>query len=1031
MKKLLFPFFLLFALSASFAQTVTTTILTTPCTSNGVLRVNTTGLTPPLRFTYYFGGSYTIVPVVHSSVTTLDDTLTGWQGGYVFVQVIDTTYAYASATVTAGPMNYSFAHTSSTCPALGSITATVTGGTSPYSYHWYNPSGTSVGSANPLNALGGNYYLVATDAAGCYLDSRYSFDTSCYIPNNSVFSYTVNQTDASCTNGTASVTGITGGTSPFTYLWSNGATTAAISGLVMGYYSVSVTDANGCSSDSGYAYINQTPVISVYNTVTPATCLDTDGAIIAFGSGGVSPYSYHWSNGATTQAISGIGVGYYYVTATDANGCIGDGYSYVFNSTPITVTYATTPSSCTAPTGTATLTIAGGTTPYTVTWYTSPPQTGTTATALISGYYSFHVVDAVGCVQDGTVYVPPVAVINAGISITPATCTSSTGGVTTSASGGTTPYSYSWSTGSTSSSISSVASGTYSVTITDVNGCKVVKYPYVPVYSPLSLGFSTTVASCLYTSDGSITATTYGGTSPYTYSWNTGASGATISGLPTALYWVSVHDAAGCTTWDTISLGYDHTTDFCYCTLDGYVYFDANGNCTKDAGEIGINNIQMHCTAMGYTYTDTNGYYSFKVPTGTYVVDQSVLAFYPLSTCQSDSITVSATAGSGCFHHNNFADTIHPIHDIHISTWDYTYAVVGNTYVQTSIVTNQGTVTEPSILAGYKSDGQIFSPTFVPSGVFTSGGGYYYNTSGTFPSLNAGSSQQFFMSYNVPTNIPLGTQVITKDTVAYASPISNWLTDYSPWNNTSYLSTTIVGSYDPNFKEVSPKGYGANGTITAKDSVLEYMVHFQNTGTWYAQNIVVIDTLDADLDWSSLRPVFESHKCQVTISEAGVAKFTFSNINLPAQMYDDLRSNAMFTYTIKTKRGLNIGTQFKNRAAIYFDYNAPIYTNTTVNTLGFPESVPPVAAPENNGSFTLYPNPANNTFNIIINNTNNGTYAMRVSDITGKTMIQRSIELQKGTQTLNVDAASLSSGIYFVTIAGNDKIQTQKLVIIK
>ncbi len=434
---------------------------------------------------------------------------------------------------------------------------------------------------------------------------------------------------------------------------------------------------------------------------------------------------------------------------------------------------------------------------------------------------------------------------------------------------------------------------------------------------------------------------------------------------------------------------------------------------------------------MGYTYTDPSGYYSFKVPTGTYVVDQSVLAYYPLSSCQSDSITISATAGSGCFHHNNFADTIHPIHDMHIRMWDYSRAVPGNTYVQTAVITNDGTVTEPGIVGCYRADGQLFSPTFVPSGVFTAGSGFYYSASGTIPSMTAGSAQQYFMSYTVPTNIPLGTQVVTTDTIVHASPFSNWLTDYSPWNNTNYYTTTVVSSYDPNFKEVSPKGFGTNGTITAKDSVLEYMVHFQNTGTWYAQNIVVIDTLDADLDWSSLRPVFESHKCQVTISEAGVAKFTFSNINLPAQMYDDLRSNAMFTYTIKTKRGLNIGTQFKNRAAIYFDYNAPIYTNTTVNTLGFPESVPPVAAPENNGSFALYPNPANNTFNIIINNTNNGTYGMRVSDITGKTMIQRSIELQKGTQTLNVDAAALSSGIYFVTIAGNDKIQTQKLVIIK
>jgi uncharacterized repeat protein (TIGR01451 family) len=278
-----------------------------------------------------------------------------------------------------------------------------------------------------------------------------------------------------------------------------------------------------------------------------------------------------------------------------------------------------------------------------------------------------------------------------------------------------------------------------------------------------------------------------------------------------------------------------------------------NNNCTQDAGEPGIPNIQIYCSGIGYTYTDATGHYSFKVPSGSYTISETVLAFYPLSGCQSNAIPVTAVASAGCIHTVDFANLINPIHDMHISTWDYNYAIPGHAYTQVSVVSNDGTVTEGSILAGYKTDGQLFAPSFVPTGIF-SGTSYWYN-SGTFPSLNPGFAQALYMNYTVPTSIPLGTDVVTKDTVAYTAPMAtNWLADYSPWNNVNYNHTFTVSSYDPNFKEVNPKGSGPTGLITSSDSILEYMVHFQNTGTWVAENVVVIDTLDNNLDWTSLKP---------------------------------------------------------------------------------------------------------------------------------------------------------------------------------
>jgi len=788
----------------------------------------------------------------------------------------------------------------------------------------------------------------------------------------------------------------------------------------------------GCVDSSIYGYVPQAVTISVPDVMTPATCIASDGAITAFGSGGTPPYSYLWSNGATTATITGLTSAYYYVTATDANGCIGTGGDYVSASTPITVTYATTPSACTTPTGSATLTISGGTAPYTVTWYTTPPQTGVTATSLLAGNYYFTITDAMGCTQHGTVTVPPVDVIYLSFSSTPATCAASDGSVTVSATGGFTPYTYSWSTGSSSTStLSGVPYGTYSATVTDAHGCKVTNCQHVPYTSPLELGLATTPASCLYTSDGTITATAALGTPPYTYSMGGSSSGSvTIPSLATGPYWIYVSDAMGCTAEQYAYVDYNVLDSSCFCVVQGNVYDDLAVDCSP-AGDPGIQNIQLQASGFGYTYTNADGYYYFLLPSGTYTISQTVLSIYPLSPCQVNNISYTSVAATGCYQTINFADTLNPIHDMHICTWDYTKPIPGFSYTQTTIVTNNGTITEPGVLASYVTDGQLFSPTFVPSGVFT-GAADYYNTAGTFPSLTPGAGQEFLETYNVPADIPLGTNVITKDTVAYTSPMSNWLNDYSPWNNVDYFTTTTVGSFDPNFKEVNPVGTGAEGFITPEDTVLEYMIHFQNIGTYMAQNVVVIDSLDPNLDWATLKPEFLSNKGVVDINEHGVATFTFSNIDLPPVSSEPITSNGMFTYTVRVKPGLAFGTHIKNRASIYFDFNAPVMTNQTLNTIGGQLQTPTAPGATANNSFTIFPNPAQNSFTAIINVNTAGTYKLNVTDVTGKTDIAKTLSLLSGTQNITVDANRLAPGVYFVTLNGSDNvIQTQKLVIIK
>ncbi len=1028
---------ILIVLAFSTSAQVSFSVTTIPCNHNGVLSSDFSSASPPLIPPVVVSYTLTGTPgstVTHTGVSGLTDLLTSYSGGPLSVLASDAFGNFAYGSFAGMPVfGYNYIPKSVLCPGVSTDSVDVfTGGTAPYTYQWIDlTTRTTVGTSNPISLAPGTYGVEITDALGCVYGAMDEHDASIipYVPSYSV---TTTSTVANCSNGTASVSVSPGAVLPVSYIWSTGATTPAILGLVTGSYNITVSDAIGCTA-SASAYVPQAVTIAAPVTPTPATCTSNNGAIIAFGSGGLPPYGYLWSNGATTQSQTGLSAGYYTVTVTDANGCVGSGAGAVGVSTPITVTYSTTPTLCTSPTGSATLSIAGGTPPYSTMWYTTPAQTGITAVNLTQGNFSFLVADAVGCIRSGAATVPPIDVIVASFSSVAPICTLSTGSITVTASSGVAPYTYAWSNGATTSSISGVPSNWYHVTVTDVNNCTATYSEYLPYTSTLSVGMVETPATCLFVSDGVLTAVPYGGTTPYYYAWTGGGSTSTITGLPAGIpYTVIVTDALGCQASSSVTMGAD-TLSSCYCTISGTVYNDANGNCTQDPGEAGIPNIKINISGRGYTFTDASGNYSYKVPSGTYIVSENVLAFYPLSPCQSNYITFTSSSATGCVLPVNFANTMDTIHDLHICTWDYNLPVPGHIYNQVTIITNNGTVPEPAVYTGYAPDGQFFAPlSFVPSGYFL-GGSNFYSTVDSFPLLTPGAQQAFYMAYNVPTDIPLGTNVIFIDTITADSPATNWLLDYSPWNNTRYFTTTVVGPFDPNFKEVYPKGVGSAGLITAADTILEYMVHFQNTGTYQAENIRVVDTLDDNLDWTSLVPI--SGQCQVTVDQyAGkkIATFMFNEINLPPASSEPITSNAMFSYSIKTLPGLPVGTQFKNSASIYFDYNAPVKTNQTLNTLGsLPEHTGNVTARQNVNSFSVYPNPASTRFTAIINSDIAGNANMNITDVTGKILMNTKVNVQKGRQSVSSDISQLTPGVYFVNFTQNGKSQIQKLVVIK
>ena len=279
-------------------------------------------------------------------------------------------------------------------------------------------------------------------------------------------------TQVSCNGGADGTIDITatGGTPPFTFLWSDGPTNEDRSGLAAGSYTVTATDANACPKALTIV-ITEPPVLSASEShVNLSTCGGTDGSIDLTVSGGTPPYGYTWSSGATTQDISGLGLGTYTVTVTDDKGCTAGKTVAITAPGAPTLGEAHFNVSCNGgANGSVDLTVNGGTGPFTYAW--SNGATTQDLGSLGPGTYNVTVTDANACTALLGVTVTEPAVL--ALSQTHVNvCTGGTdGSIDLTVAGGTEPYGYSWSNGATTQDLTDLAAGTYNVTVTDANSC--------------------------------------------------------------------------------------------------------------------------------------------------------------------------------------------------------------------------------------------------------------------------------------------------------------------------------------------------------------------------------------------------------------------------------------------------------------------------------------------------------------------------------------------------------------------------------
>ncbi|MCF8370299.1 MAG: T9SS type A sorting domain-containing protein [Bacteroidales bacterium] len=580
--------------------------------------------------------------------------------------------------------------------ATGAIDLSVSGGTAPYTYSWSN--GAMTEDLSGLTA--GTYDVTVTDANMCEYYGSYT------VMEASEIIASTTSINPACFGGLGSIDlTVTGGMTPYSFAWSNGATTEDLMDIPEAFYQVTITDANSCTVMSG-GDIYAPMVVSISEAITNILCYgDMTGAIDLTVYGGVTPYTFAWSNTAASEDLMNVAAGTYMVTVTDANMCVMTASYEVMQPDMLAGTVVITNVLCNGGMdGAIDLTLTGGVMPYTFNWnnmYTTEDISG-----LAAGTYEIIATDANGCTFEAfyTITEPDMLTLAFVLSdysgFNVSVFGAADGTVDMTVAGGTAPYTYSWSNSEMTEDLTGLAAGTYDVTVTDANMCEVygsITLTEPPSYIPMAATFVVTDVTCMGGMDGAIDMTVTGGELPFTYEWSNSEVTEDIMGLMAGTYYVTVTDALSYTLVEmvTIADGYavvvDLGADMAICeggsytldagTFDSYLWSTSETTMMIDVAVAGMYSVEVidanGCVGMDEFVLTVNplpvvdlGADMAICEGGMYTLDAGMFDAYLWSTNETTmtidvmlagTYTVEVTDANGCMGMDEFVLSVNPL----------------------------------------------------------------------------------------------------------------------------------------------------------------------------------------------------------------------------------------------------------------------------------------------------------------------------------------------------------------------------------
>lgn len=662
---------------------------------------------------------------------------------------------------------------------------------------------------------------------------------------------------------------------------------------------------------------------------------------------------------------------------------------------------------CESHTGSVKATVlSGGIPPFQYKWSTG--SEAVTLTNAKAGSYSVQVMDSVGCKGSGVYSLNQKTALdfNVFVGIQPDSCLFGRGKATAFVIGGVKPYKFYWKYGepfSPDSSITGLSSGSRYLFVLDSNGCEASRYYTLVNQNPLQPMVTAQTWDCSGTI-GKISVTGSGGVAPYHMDWigYPERHGLVLDSIIPASYSGFLVDANGCKTRINTYL---QIPNECYRSVALGIHREEDGECTKGPAELPVYN-----NSVQYKFLNETRYVTSELGFSNILV---------LPGIQDFKLSPKPHFSPICIDEN------WKIPDFVVNTGQsYTYKDIGlgmsgsvrnytpRMYLASGLAFRPGFITK-FILEVENSGNQP-----LPNGslLLTLQPGVSFVSSDFPHTLESSSGVRFpvsaqalgykfriLVSIHLDSSTALGLQipfVLDLDTLQDESVVSD---------NHAIFQFITRGSYDPNDISANPSPF-----INRNQTRLDYQIRFQNLGTYYAENVVIIDTLPDNVDPSTFNPGYSKHSPSSIEVKGRVLTIRYKYINLPPKIWDEPASHGEFNYTIHRNPDLLPGTRIRNSASIYFDFNAPVKTNTSevqVNeTMSYEEKL------------TIYPNPGDDHFRII------GSVAteLDVFDVTGKRLLHLN---SSGNRLFSLE--SVPNGLYFLRFREGGKYHSAKLMVQK
>ncbi|HRD51323.1 MAG TPA: T9SS type A sorting domain-containing protein [Flavobacteriales bacterium] len=682
----------------------------------------------------------------------------------------------------------------------------------------------------------------------------------------------------------------------------------------------------------------------------------------------------------------------------------------------LSVNHTTLPSTCGACNGSIQAYVVGGTGPYTYLWSPAPPNGQGTAqvSGLCAGTFSLEVWDSMGENVTVTIDVPALPGLNVNAALAASwvieTCAGQCTGqlfLNENLLGGQVPY-----TTSTSPvmPINALCGDTpFDLAVTDANGCTATITTMVPEYDAPSLlytevngpcgGTPTSVVAYFDVLPTNMYMTTMGGAPMPVTIVNGGV--AITGGMPGVYSLIDMGFPPCAMNYYTVV--YPATVTDC-ATVSGDLFVDVNGDCANSSGDFGLANRTVTIDPGFTTLTNAAGHYQRQLPDGTYDLNVSDPVYTQVCPVASPvNFTVDQVTPATI----DIAFAPGPDPDIAISC-AFNAAVVGFGQELWITVTNNSGVASGPVTITLDHDPVLsycyawicivppFSmPLVLPYPTsFTTGQLTWDLSAGLLP----GQTRLLSARLCVPPDIALlGTDL------SYTATATTLLNDADPSNNTCSHTETVVGSYDPNDKQARTSSGSASEWSIANDSLITYTIRFQNIGTAPAVNVVLVDSIATGLDLASLRILGASHTFSASL-EGRVLRFTFDHIMLPDSSSNEPRSHGFAQFSIRPV-AMAPGSSVANFADIYFDFNPPVRTNTSVVTAPLITGLVANASP----AFAVMPNPGTNHFTLSLPP---GPHTITLFDATGRMVLQQ--RTTDARPVINTEA--LPAGLYRIAV---------------